>query len=81
MTAQQEFLEFLARHKLSQAGFARMYGVTPRAVAMWVAGSRETPTPLNSFIRVFEKLDDRHRYQEIIGAYRPPLSRGRGETT
>jgi transcriptional regulator with XRE-family HTH domain len=43
----------LAGLHLSQADFARLLGVTPRAVAMWISGERAVPPPAAAYLRFF----------------------------
>lgn len=45
---------------LSQADFARLVGVTPRAVNLWMAGDRAIPGPA-------------HAYAQLLGALPPNL--------
>ena len=39
---------------LSQADFARLVGVTSRAVALWTAGERSIPGPIESYLRLLQ---------------------------
>ncbi len=51
-----ELLSFLQQAGLSQAEFAKLVEVTPRAVTMWLAGERAIPGPAEAYIRVFAGL-------------------------
>jgi transcriptional regulator with XRE-family HTH domain len=44
----------LAEFELSQVEFARLVGVTPRTVNMWLQGDREIPGPIEAYVRLFE---------------------------
>lgn len=48
--------ETLNRLELSQADFARLISVTPRAVNLWVSGNREVPGPVEAYVRLLESL-------------------------
>jgi transcriptional regulator with XRE-family HTH domain len=37
---------------LSQVDFARLIGVTPRAVTLWLAGQRAVPPPVSAYLRL-----------------------------
>jgi hypothetical protein len=47
---------FLTEFELTQADFARLLGITLRAVALWVAGERTIPTTVDAYMRVFRLL-------------------------
>jgi DNA-binding transcriptional regulator YiaG len=47
---------FLTEFELTQADFARLLGITLRAVALWVAGERTIPTTVDAYVRVFRLL-------------------------
>jgi transcriptional regulator with XRE-family HTH domain len=50
--------------ELSQVEFAKLVGVTPRAVNMWVQGEREIPGPVESYLRIFRMLNSSQRFAE-----------------
>lgn len=41
---------------LEKRGFARLVGVTPRAVDMWCSGNREIPGPAVAYLRLLQSL-------------------------
>lgn len=41
---------------LTQVELARLVGVTPRAVNMWMQGDREIPGPVEAYLRLFTSL-------------------------
>ncbi len=41
---------------LSQIEFAKLLGVTPRAITLWLAGERAVPNPVKSYLRLFKLL-------------------------
>lgn len=45
--------------KLTQVEFARLLGVTPRAVNMWVTGKRKVPSTATAYLRDANQLGDR----------------------
>jgi predicted transcriptional regulator len=46
----------LDEFELSQVELARLVGVTPRAVNMWLQGDREIPGPVEAYMRLFSML-------------------------
>jgi DNA-binding transcriptional regulator YdaS (Cro superfamily) len=46
----------LADLALAQADFARLIGVTPRAVNLWVSDGRAIPGPAEAYLRAFQLL-------------------------
>lgn len=50
---------------LAQADFARLVGVTPRAVNLWMADEREIPGPVEGYIRLFKLLPGNLRQVEL----------------
>ncbi|MEA3180942.1 MAG: hypothetical protein QOI59_4465 [Gammaproteobacteria bacterium] len=46
----------LATCDLAQADFARLIGVSPRAVSLWLSGAREMPGPAEAYLRLFQLL-------------------------
>jgi hypothetical protein len=54
----------LSSLELSQVEFAKLVGVTPRAVNMWVQGEREIPGPVESYLRVFQMLSSSQKFAE-----------------
>lgn len=51
-----ELRAFLAELDLSQANFARLVDVTPRAVTLWLSGERAIPGPAAAYVRAFKLL-------------------------
>ena len=49
---------------LSQVELARLVGVTPRAVNMWMQGDREIPGPVEAYIKLFSILPAAMRADE-----------------
>jgi Helix-turn-helix len=43
----------LDEFKLTQVELAKLVGVTPRAVNMWMQGDREIPGPVEAYVRLF----------------------------
>jgi hypothetical protein len=50
---------------LSSADFARLVGVTPRAVSLWLASQREIPGPVRAYARLLLSLPPSLRRAEI----------------
>jgi hypothetical protein len=46
----------LTEFELTQADFARLLGITLRAVALWVADERTIPMTVDAYVRVFRLL-------------------------
>ena len=55
----------LSELSISQVDLARLVGVTPRAVAMWIAGDREIPGAVEAYIRLFGSLTVAQRQAEL----------------
>lgn len=51
MSASQ-LTEALDDLRITQAEFARLLSVTPRAVVFWVNGSRRVPGPVQAYLRL-----------------------------
>ena len=49
---------------LTQVELARLVGVTPRAVNMWMQGDREIPGPVEAYLRLFTVLPTAMRASE-----------------
>lgn len=50
---------------VSQADFARLLDITPRAVSLWVAGERAIPGPANAYLRLLRLLPPNLRQVEL----------------
>ena len=50
---------------LSSADFARLVGVTPRAVSLWLGSQREIPGPVRAYARLLFSLPPSLRRAEI----------------
>lgn len=50
---------------ITQADFARLIGVTPRAVTLWVAEQRPIPGPADAYLRVLQLLPPSLRQMEF----------------
>ena len=55
----------LAEFELTQADFARLLGITLRAVALWVADERTIPMTVDAYVRVFRLLPPNLRQIEL----------------
>jgi hypothetical protein len=55
----------LAELELAQAGFARLLGITPRAIALWIADERTIPGPAEAYLRLFRLLTPNLRQVEL----------------
>jgi hypothetical protein len=55
----------LTELNLTQADFARLINVTPRAVALWMANDRAVPGPVESYLRVLRLLSPNLRQVEL----------------
>jgi hypothetical protein len=60
-----EFRSILAEFGITQADFARLIAVTPRAVALWVNGERPVPGPVEGYLRVLRLLPQNLRQVEL----------------
>jgi transcriptional regulator with XRE-family HTH domain len=50
---------------ITQAEFARLVGVTPRAVSLWMVGDRAIPGPVEAYARLLQTLTPAQRQVEI----------------
>lgn len=50
---------------VTQADFARLVGVTSRAVTLWLAGDRAVPGPVEAYLRLFRMLPASLRQIEL----------------
>lgn len=50
---------------LSPSSFAKLVGVTPRAVSLWLSGHREVPGPVCAYVRLLLSLPPHLRRREI----------------
>src|ERR1700751_761213 len=50
---------------ISQADFARLIGVTPRAVTLWMADERAIPGPADAYLRLLGLLPPNLRQVEL----------------
>lgn len=64
----REFKSALADLAISQVDLARLVSVTPRAVAMWMAGDREVPGPVEAYLRLVASLPAGQRQAELARA-------------
>ena len=55
----------LTELELTQADFARLLGITPRAIALWIADERTIPGPAESYLRLFRLLPPNLRQVEL----------------
>lgn len=60
-----ELRTILKSLELPQVIFARLVGVTTRAVNMWVQGEREIPGPAEAYLRVFQMLPANFKAVEL----------------
>ena len=65
MISGTELKEILYKLGINQSDFARLLGVTPRAVALWVTDERSVPGPAESYLRLFEVLPPNLRQAEL----------------
>jgi hypothetical protein len=56
---------FLEEMGLKHADFARLLGVTPRAVTLWLSGEREMPGPAEAYMRLYRSLPPPLRQLEL----------------
>lgn len=59
---------------LSKPGFARLVGVSLRAVNMWCTGDRETPGPVVAYLRLLASLPRALQAAEIATLEENPMS-------
>lgn len=50
---------------ITQADFARLIGVTARAVTLWISGDRPIPGPVDGYLRLFRLLPPNLRQIEL----------------
>lgn len=50
---------------ITQTEFARLIGVTPRAVSLWMVGDRAIPGPVEAYARLLQALTPPQRQAEI----------------
>ena len=62
---QDEIKPALAELGISQAEFARLIGVTPRAVTLWLSGDRPFPGPVDGYLRLLRLLPANLRQLEL----------------
>jgi hypothetical protein len=55
----------LAELAISQTDLAKLVAVTPRAVAMWIAGDREAPGAVEAYLRLLIGLPPGQRQAEL----------------
>jgi len=55
----------LDKFGLSPPSFAKLVGVTPRAVSLWLSGQREVPGPVCAYVRLLLSLPPHLRRREI----------------
>ena len=60
-----ELRQTLEDLSLRQNTFAKLLGVTPRAVTLWLSGERAVPAPVVSYLRLFEHLPPNLRQAEL----------------
>jgi hypothetical protein len=53
---------------LSAPEFARLIGVTPRAVTLWLASQREVPGPVRAYVRLLLSIPSALRRSELENA-------------
>lgn len=61
----QAFKDLLAKMELAQSDFARLVGVTPRAVNLWATNGRAIPGPAEAYLRLFQLLPTNLRQIEL----------------
>jgi hypothetical protein len=61
----RELEKKLADLGLSTSEFARLVGVTPRAVNLWISGEREIPGPVRAYFRLFSSLPKAAQAKEL----------------
>jgi hypothetical protein len=55
----------LAELGITQADFARLIGVTPRAIALWVGEQRSIPGPAEAYLKLLKQLPQNLRQVEL----------------
>src|SRR5271163_2441835 len=60
-----ELKAVLAEIGVGQSDFARLVGVTPRAVNLWATDGRAIPGPTDAYLRLFQLLPPNLRQIEI----------------
>jgi hypothetical protein len=61
----EELKAILVELGITQADFARLVDVTPRAVALWMAAERSIPGPVEAYIRLLRLLPPNLRQIEL----------------
>ena len=61
----KDLKSFLTEFELTQSDFARLLGVTLRAVALWLADERTIPMTVNAYVRLFRLLPASLRQIEL----------------
>lgn len=56
---------YLTELGITQADYARLIGITPRAVALWVADERAIPGPAGAYLRLLRLLPPNLRQIEL----------------
>ena len=62
---ESDLRQILSDVGITQADFARLIGVTPRAVALWMSGERAIPGPAESYARLLQSLPANLRQVEL----------------
>ena len=60
-----DLLSKLQELGISQADFARLTDVTPRAISMWIAGDRAIPGPVRAYLNLLQSLPANLRQVEL----------------
>jgi hypothetical protein len=63
---QDDLKLILGELSLTQADFARLIEVTPRAVGLWLSGERGIPGPVEAYLRLFKVLPGNLRQIEVL---------------
>lgn len=70
----KQLIEALSALGLGKQGFARLLGVTVRAVNMWCAGDREIPGPGIAYLRLLQSLPRAMQAAEFAKLENNPMS-------
>lgn len=62
---ESDLRQILSEVGITQADFARLIGVTARAVALWMSGERSIPGPAESYARLLQSLPANLRQIEL----------------
>jgi hypothetical protein len=62
---ENELKNAMSALSLSPTSLAKLLGVTPRAIGMWLTGERSIPGPAEAYINLFSKLPTSQRELEI----------------